>query len=60
MSIALSRNPAHNGHGIVVQIQGRKPSHLTLPAHIALNIGGSGFWRAASNTFGEWKVGLAK
>jgi len=44
----------------VVKVKGKKPSELAQPVHIALNISGPGFWRAASSTFGEWKVGLAR
>ena len=60
LSFSLSKDPTHNGHGLVVQLQGKKPSELEKPLHVALGVEGEVFWRTAASAFGDWKVGLAR
>ena len=58
LNIALSQD--YGGHGIVVKLKGTKPPGIKHATHIAMDVSGYTFWKAAGNTFGEWKVGFAR
>ena len=60
LSFSLSKDPAHNGHGLIVKLEAQKPSQLEKPLHIALGVDGEEFWRTAARAFGDWTVGLAR
>jgi len=41
-------------------MEGTKPANLVQPVHIALDISGQQFWRAAAEAFGEWPTSLGR
>ena len=60
LSFSLSQAPAHDGHGLVVRMKGRKPANLVQPVHVALDVSGQYFWRTAAAAFGEWPTSLGR
>ncbi len=60
IKFSLSQDPAHEKHGLVIQVKGRKPKELSEPVHLSLNVEGGGFWGVASRVFGEFPVSLAR
>ena len=60
IKFSLSQDPAHEKHGLVIQVKGRKPRELSEPVHLSLNVEGGGFWGVASKVFGEFPVSLAR
>ncbi len=60
IKFSLSRDPAHENHGLVIEVKGYKPSALSEPVHLSLNVEGGGFWGVASRAFGEFPVNLAR
>ena len=59
MDIFLDQD--HEEHGVVVKLKGTKsPDIKSVVTHVALDVSGASFWRAAGNVFGEWKVSFAR
>eukprot|EP00731_Ephydatia_muelleri_P024755 Em0016g1026a len=60
ISAEFSTDPAHNGHGMIIKLEGTKPSDLKLPVHVAFSVGGDDFWYQVNAIFGQWAVGMAR
>ena len=60
LTFSLSHAPEHDGHGLIVKIEGKKPASLVQPVHIALDVSGQQFWRVAAQAFGEWASSLGR
>ena len=59
-SAKLSTDPAHNGHGMIIELEGTKPSDLKMPVHVAFTIQDGEFWSRLDAVFGQWAVGMAR
>lgn len=60
LTFELSRDPAHEKHGMVIKVTGTKPRELAIPTHIALAVRGTEFWNAVSSAYGEFAASMAR
>lgn len=60
LTFELSSDPAHENHGMLITVRGKKPSSLTRPEHIALDVRGDSFWKAVSSSYGDFAASMAK
>ena len=59
-SAELSRDPAHDNHGMIINLKGTKPSDLAVPVHVAFTVEGDGFWNVVNASFGQLAVEKAR
>ncbi len=61
LKVTPSTDPAHEGHGMVINIKGTKPHTLTTPPYIALDVAAeSHFWEAVGRAYPSFTVSMAR
>lgn len=60
LTFELSDDPAHEQHGMIIKVRGKKPSSLLSPTHIALDVRGDGFWSTVGSVYGEFAASMAR
>ena len=60
LSFKLSSDPSHEKHGMIIEVEGRKPRSLERPVHIAMDVTGASFWGAVSSAYGDFAASMAR
>lgn len=56
----LLLNKSGKGDGIIIHIEGTKPSNTILPKYVSMNINGERFWSSMQSHFNSLAVSLVR